>query len=95
MAPNLFGNSAALYLEASQQANFSQDKPVSGDQAAPAAAQSKPNDDKKKYQWKIVWRNVIAFIYLHVGAVYGLYLCVSGAKFLTVLWCEYIIFFCS
>lgn len=89
MAPNLFGNSAALYLEASQQANFSQDKPASVvQQPAAPAAQPKPNDDKKKYKWRIVWRNVIAFIYLHVGAVYGLYLMLSGAKLLTILWCE-------
>lgn len=88
MAPNVFGNTAALYLEASQQAEFSQEnKPSSVDQTT--EQQPKSKDDKKKYQWKIVWRNVIAFIYLHVGAVYGLYLCLTGAKFLTVLWCKY------
>nr|AGO45840.1 acyl-CoA desaturase HvirGATD [Heliothis virescens] len=31
----------------------------------------KPNRD---YEWQVVWRNVLAFVYLHVAAVYGLYL---------------------
>lgn len=40
---------------------------------------------KQKYQRRIVWRNVIAFSYLHLSAIYGLYLVFTSCKFLTVL----------
>ncbi|XP_067138421.1 stearoyl-CoA desaturase 5-like [Centruroides vittatus] len=30
--------------------------------------------ESKRYPMKIVWRNVIAFIILHIGALYGIYL---------------------
>lgn len=29
---------------------------------------------EKKYQWEIVWKNVIAFAYLHIAGLYGVYL---------------------
>nr|XP_012142137.1 PREDICTED: acyl-CoA Delta(11) desaturase-like isoform X3 [Megachile rotundata] len=41
--------------------------------------------DKQKYVRRIVWRNVIIFIYLHLAAVYGLYLVFTSAKFATTL----------
>ncbi|XP_008205135.1 (11Z)-hexadec-11-enoyl-CoA conjugase [Nasonia vitripennis] len=82
MAPNLFGNSAALFLEAAQQ-GIPEEKPVSNSKPTYLEAQK---SDKSKYTWKIVWRNVIAFVYLHVGALYGFYLFFHGAKILTVLW---------
>ncbi|EEB11648.1 fatty acid desaturase, putative [Pediculus humanus corporis] len=34
----------------------------------------------------IVWRNAILFAYLHVAAVYGLYLAITSAKLYTNLW---------
>jgi len=37
----------------------------------------------KPYCREIVWRNVILFVFLHIGAVYGLYLFVFRA-----LWCS-------
>lgn len=82
MAPNLFGNSATLFLEASQQ-NVSQKK-----SAAEKTQQStqKSQSSKPKYQWKLVWRNLIAFSYLHFGALYGLYILIVAAKFYTILW---------
>ncbi|KAJ8675169.1 hypothetical protein QAD02_010955 [Eretmocerus hayati] len=80
MAPNLFGNSAALYLEASQQ-GVSAEKPKTVITSYLAAGKS-----EQKYKWKIVWRNVIAFVYLHIGALYGLYLFFNGAKGLTIIW---------
>ncbi|CAL7934092.1 unnamed protein product [Xylocopa violacea] len=36
----------------------------------------------------IVWRNVIIFIYLHLSALYGLYLVFTEAKILTIIWCN-------
>jgi hypothetical protein len=37
----------------------------------------------------IVWRNVIIFLYVHLAAVYGIYLAFTKTKGLTVLWGEY------
>ncbi|XP_076673223.1 acyl-CoA Delta-9 desaturase-like [Andrena cerasifolii] len=38
---------------------------------------------KEKYQRRIVWRNVIVFTYLHLGALYGVYLIFTSAKLMT------------
>jgi stearoyl-CoA desaturase (delta-9 desaturase) len=83
MAPNLFGNTATLYLEASQQ-GIPQEK--SETVSKPYSATKKSHS---KYTWSIVWRNVIAFVYLHLGALYGFYLFFTATKFLTVVWCKY------
>ncbi|KAL3279063.1 hypothetical protein HHI36_016577 [Cryptolaemus montrouzieri] len=45
-----------------------------------------------EYKWHIVWRNVIAFVYLHTFSIYGLYLGIFYAKWLTVLWAGLIAF---
>ncbi|KAJ0175634.1 hypothetical protein K1T71_008793 [Dendrolimus kikuchii] len=38
-----------------------------------------PSQRKNRdYEWHIVWRNVLAFIYLHVAAAYGFYLMFTG-----------------
>lgn len=44
---------------------------------------SVPNKD---YKLKIVWRNVILFIYLHAAALYGAYLMLFSASWPTVIW---------
>ena len=36
----------------------------------------------------IVWRNVAIFAFLHIGALYGIYLCFY-AKFATLVFCKY------
>ncbi|KAG7213575.1 hypothetical protein KM043_002830 [Ampulex compressa] len=41
--------------------------------------------EKEKYVRKIVWRNVIIFLFLHIGAVYGLYLIFTSAKIATTI----------
>lgn len=43
----------------------------------------------KKYEMKIVWRNVILFVLLHLASIYGLYLWMFKAKWATVFftWC--------
>lgn len=83
MAPNLFGNSATLFLEASQ--GITEEKPV----AEIKQKTSKDTETEKKYTWKIVWRNVIAFAYLHIGAFYGLYLFFAGAKLWTSIFSKF------
>lgn len=37
--------------------------------------------EKRKLKW--VWRNIIAFIYLHAAAVYGIWLVLTSAKLQT------------
>lgn len=39
--------------------------------------------EKQPYKRRIVWRNVIVFSYLHLGAVYGLYLLFTAVKWPT------------
>jgi hypothetical protein len=38
----------------------------------------------KEYKPKIVWKNVLIFTYLHIAALYGLYLC-QFAKYQTLI----------
>ncbi|XP_045447448.1 acyl-CoA Delta-9 desaturase-like [Melitaea cinxia] len=41
---------------------------------------------RRDYEWQIVWRNVLAFIYLHVATLYAFYLIFTGrAKGITVV----------
>lgn len=39
-----------------------------------------------EYKVSIVWRNVAIFLYLHISAIYGLYLCFTSAKWQTILY---------
>lgn len=39
----------------------------------------------KEYKLKLVWRNIILFVYLHVSSVYGAYLMLTSASWPTVL----------
>ncbi|XP_076766441.1 acyl-CoA Delta-9 desaturase [Xylocopa sonorina] len=48
---------------------------------------------KTKYKRQIVWRNVIIFAYLHLSAVYGLYLVFTSAKLLTTLFAYFLYVF--
>jgi hypothetical protein len=43
-----------------------------------------------QFQRTIVWRNVIIFLYVHLAALYGLYLTFFKIKVLTVIWGEYL-----
>lgn len=38
---------------------------------------------------RLVWKNIILMILLHIGALYGLVL-VPSASYLTLAWCKYI-----
>ncbi|KAL0274799.1 UNVERIFIED_CONTAM: hypothetical protein PYX00_002838 [Menopon gallinae] len=45
------------------------------------------HEDEEHYEWNICWRNVLAFLYLHVTAVYGLFLLLTGHVMLyTFVW---------
>lgn len=85
MAPNLFGTSATLFHEASQQ-GLHQEKSSTEKSSTLKLNVQKPQWPASKHKLQIVWRNVIAFLYLHIGALYGLYLMIYFAKFQTFLW---------
>ncbi|XP_050346627.1 acyl-CoA Delta-9 desaturase-like [Nymphalis io] len=51
-----------------------------------------PSAEKRK--WEIVWRNVILFVFLHVGGVYGAYLFLTKAMWTTRLFAV-ILYLCS
>lgn len=53
-----------------------------GDTVERTLIREKPQE---KYTRRLVWRNVIAFSYLHLSAVYGLYLALTSAKWSTCL----------
>ncbi|XP_012142118.2 acyl-CoA Delta-9 desaturase isoform X3 [Megachile rotundata] len=86
MAPNLFGTSSTLYLEASQQGVHQDKSTTEKTSSQPVQVQKTPEKVQQKYKWKIVWRNVIAFIYLHIGSLYGMYLFFNGTRFYTLIW---------
>jgi len=41
--------------------------------------------EKSKYVRRIVWRNVLIFLYLHFAAIYGIYLVFISAKLMTTI----------
>lgn len=43
-----------------------------------------PLKKAEKRMLKLVWRNIILFGYLHLAALYGAWLCLTSAKWLTV-----------
>ncbi|XP_026501242.1 acyl-CoA Delta-9 desaturase-like [Vanessa tameamea] len=51
-----------------------------------------PSAEKRK--WEIVWRNVILFVFLHIGGVYGAYLFLTKAMWTTRLFAV-ILYLCS
>lgn len=43
-------------------------------------------DDKPlKREYKLVWRNIILYIVLHISALYGIYMMLTSAKLLTTI----------
>lgn len=78
MAPNL---STSLYTKKSQ-------KNVHQEKKNKEKISDQNLSNSKKYEWKIVWKNVILFIYFHIGALYGFYLWYNGTKKYTILWCK-------
>jgi hypothetical protein len=81
MAPNLPSTTTTEYLPSA----------VAVGPALPESTKTTDVTSKDEpYRVRLVWRNIIAFTYLHLGALYGLYLCVTlQAKVLTILWGEY------
>jgi hypothetical protein len=49
----------------------------------------KSTSAQKPYRLQIRWRNVFLLGYLHLAALYGLYLTLTSAKLLTTIFCEF------
>ncbi|XP_046406050.1 acyl-CoA Delta-9 desaturase-like [Ischnura elegans] len=58
---------------------------VEGEKAS-AETNSSSSSIGSNRQVHIVWRNVLVFTYLHLGALYGIYLTFTAAKLYTFLW---------
>ncbi|CAH0558582.1 unnamed protein product [Brassicogethes aeneus] len=91
MAPNLtdmmLSNSADPVQIISKPVEY-RVRPV--DPPKPKIIYNKPS--QPQYEWQIVWRNVIAFIYLHSFAIYGLYLLFAACKTKTIYWVLAVLF---
>lgn len=86
MAPNLLGNS--LYIAESTIEQLPLDKLNKTKEHQILSSNNHQNENKttiEPYRIILVWRNIIAFIYLHIAAFYGLYLCFTSAKSSTLL----------
>lgn len=90
MAPNLFGTSGVLLAEATIEdpKSLKSVQPEYQPQPQKRAAEPYPGTDKN-YKWTFVWRNTLAFIYLHIAAFYGYYLMFTKANASTNIWCKY------
>ncbi|XP_053612725.1 acyl-CoA Delta-9 desaturase [Plodia interpunctella] len=44
----------------------------------PMLSSNSMKPQNRTHEWQIVWRNVFAFIYMHVAAIYGFYLMFTG-----------------
>jgi hypothetical protein len=93
MAPNLT-TASALFLEATDDSVVYQSKsqkPASTARSRSTLAkeQVEPEHPVQQYKLDIRWRNVIAFLYLHVFTLYGLYLMFTAAKYQTIIWSKY------
>lgn len=80
MAPNLTGPATGLLL-AGAEIVPAKEKQTLRPTTQPVAKQPEP-----QYQWKIVWRNVLAFIYLNTSSLYAIYLLFTVANIYTFYW---------
>lgn len=82
MAPNITSSPTGVLFEGEQL----EEKPVE--------VSAQKDQDTEKYELKIVWKNVIIFTSLHLGALYGLYRVFTSAKLLTTLF-AFLMYKCS
>ncbi|XP_011859774.1 PREDICTED: acyl-CoA Delta(11) desaturase-like [Vollenhovia emeryi] len=73
MTSNLTSSSTMSLLEASQQ-DVSQKKLVEERTLTQTLLTQTTLNSQPKYEWKIIWKNVIALAYLHIVALYTWYL---------------------
>jgi len=67
--------------------NYSKEKKTIGENdLVPDENTSTNEEDKQSIPTQIVWKNVVIYIYFHIAALYGIYLCFASAKWATVAW---------
>lgn len=88
IALKLYGISMTLNKKAFQQ-NVDQEKSTTERENKQKELIQELSNSEPKYKWNIVWKNVIVFIYFHLGGIYGFYLWINGIKTYTILWCKY------
>ena len=66
-----------------------EDRSVSHSQTQKDSPSGGDDNNKELQPLKIVWRNVLIFLYLHFAALYGFYLCFTATKLATLSWCKY------
>ncbi|GLV44233.1 Desaturase 1 [Carabus blaptoides fortunei] len=88
MTPNMLGSSTLLLAEVTEQPSSAKksQEPLPSTSAAVSVVSRPAEQDDDEYKWRIVWRNVLGMIYLHGGAIYGLYLLFASAQLSTFLW---------
>lgn len=87
MAPNLIGSSALLANTA---------EPVEIISPITYTTYQKPvrkvvQINEQGYKLRIVWRNVMIFLFLHLAAVYGLWLAIMKASWKTFAYCKFVV----
>ncbi|KAK4883051.1 hypothetical protein RN001_006370 [Aquatica leii] len=85
MAPNLIGSSALFLAEATSTDN-TELSTKSKHQPQTQVVKPIPPSIYPKYKWNVVWRNVIAFLYLHIAGLYGFYLILFVCSWKTTVW---------
>lgn len=66
---------------------FSKEKKTIGeDDLVPDENTRTYEEDKQSIPTQIVWKNVVIYIYFHIAALYGIYLCFASAKWATIAW---------
>uniref|UniRef100_A0A6B2E899 Putative fatty acid desaturase n=1 Tax=Phlebotomus kandelakii TaxID=1109342 RepID=A0A6B2E899_9DIPT len=89
MPPNLFGNTLLLAegtLEAEKSASQATDESQIKTQTIKTNEEAGPSSKVVKeepFKVQFVWRNIMIFLYLHLAALYGVYLQVTSAKLIT------------
>lgn len=100
MAPHLMGNTILLAeqsidqepsktTETSSDNSDSNSKTSTVQQNTVETSTNPSTNEKKPYKVELVWRNIIIFIYLHIAAIYGLYLSFTSVKVVTLIFGEF------
>jgi len=88
MAPNLLSNSIVL-----ADAQIDKDETIS--QTPVKSKQASHQSQHKTYKMQIVWLNVALMTYLHLSALYGVFLLFTKAKWATWLFTYFYMIFCG
>ncbi|XP_043674372.1 acyl-CoA Delta-9 desaturase-like [Vespula pensylvanica] len=91
MVKDLHEISTTLSLKELQQ-DILQENSTIQEESWPMFNLQKSQKSEPKYKWKIVWRNVIIFLYFHISAMYGAYLFFTVVRWYTVIFCLFTLY---